>query len=342
MLYPLIVAVVSFVLTASGAAGANPQRSTQNECELIALGSESAILRDKPLGFLERAVGNFEAQVQLGDRSAFRKLLSDQIVREGSIEKISEGLNDPRLQSADAESVVLISKSGDLVKLTFTSEVGPTRAFLQHGSRVYLVTVLVERAVGVEGSAFVRRRLSLRPESDYQEGHEWSALTPEARLQLNHEIGSMPSGGAHYREAAKTETLPTRVLMPSGHAFTQFDEPQFRGQELGRGLSWRDESTGLIWSAASEESFTWENAMAACRKHGGRIPSLEELEEWVGHLGLDHGALNALFQTEARPFWSSSRVGNQLWHAYFMDGATGATDFRFSHYSAKKAFRCVK
>lgn len=332
--------ITILLVLSSGVALANNQREIER-CATAVLGETLVTLRDKPPDFVERLVGNFGAQVQLGDRSTLRRLLGDRVVRNGSIEYLPQGTNDPRLSNPNAETILLISRTGgDVVRLTLSSEIGQGRALLRHGNRVYLITLEASRLSGMEGNGPVQHRLRLSTESHYQEGIEWSALTEQQRERINSEMGRRPLPAANYREAHQTVALPTRVLMPSGHVFTQVDEPAFRGQGLKPGLSWRDESTGLIWSPAFEERMNWEEAKAACVRLGGRLPSIGEFRTWANHLGRNSGEAHHLFPRDTRRFWSSSRVFDNPNVVLVMDFYGGRT--YVSHRYDRDAVRCVR
>lgn len=330
----LLKAVAGLILTLPLFAVA----SDRDDCVRAALMQALQDVQREPPGFFAR-LRNFEANVQMGDRGSMRQLISDGIVRPASIEHLAVDLSDPRLQGSGVETTLLLSSSGDAVRIHQSPTIGQGRALLERNGRVYLVELGVERSAPV-GSDSHSMRFQLPSHSGYQEGVEWSNLSDEARNHLTRAMGTRQVVAQNYRDATRTEAVPLRVRMPTGRVFTQVNEPAF--QRLG--ISWRDENTGLVWSQAIEGNMDSERATAACANFGGRLPSISELGTWVSHLGRSNNQLNSLFPRDARFFWSSSHVfGSSYYYVRFMSGVSGETGgydgYRNNYYHGA---RCVR
>ena len=171
---------------------------------------------------------NFEGNVQMGDRGPMRQLINDGIVRAATIEHVPADLNDPRLKESNVETTLLLSPSGDAVRIHESPAIGQGRELLERNGSVYVVEVGVERSmqVGAESHGI---RFQLPVHSSYQEGVEWSALSDEARSRLNRSLGTRQAVAGPYRGAAQIEVVPMRVRMPTGQVLPKWMIPHFEG-----------------------------------------------------------------------------------------------------------------
>lgn len=288
---------------------------------------------------------NFRRHVRGGDRASMRSLIDDSIVKPGSIEYVSQGMKDPRLTRPGLETVTLVSSQGDAVRVILSPALGDDRAFIERAGRVYLVELGINRAAGND-SGVLGIRFHIPTTSHYQEGVEWAVLTDHAKERLNEALASRRVAPDHFRVSG-IEAVPLRVLMPTGHVFTQVEGPSVRtvtieGQTytLKPGLSMRDESTGRIWYPAIEEEMTLDQAKAACEALGGWLPTRPELESWVSHLGRTNHQLNDLFPQDNRIFWSAAGPQGDPRVAYVMKGKFGNIFDPFD--ATPKAVRCVR
>lgn len=244
---------------------------------------------------------NFERHVQLGDRTAMSRLIDDGIISPGSIQYLRTGVSDPRLRGVGAKTTLLVSNSGDVVRVTQSAEVGQGRALVNHHDRVYEVELSIERITGGYPDP-LRVDFQIPLASRYQQGLEWVTLSEETRMRLNLEMGYLEVASTNYREGGRRESVPLRVVMPTGKVFTQVDEPAFWSLER----SLRDEQTGLIWSQAKEKMI-WIEAKRFCRDLGGYLPSLSQFRGWVRKMGGSDGQPNLLISDSLwSDFWSSS------------------------------------
>ena len=146
------------------------------------------------------------------------------------------------------------------------------------------------------------------------------------------------------------------VMMPSGVLFEWVNDPI-----IGEG--WLDQDTGLVWGRTLrtkwliQRAMTYEHAVAACKKQGGRLATKEEYETLARHLGRNTenssfnplNCLNPLFPDLAPiyiefRYWTSSLHRDAPFREPFVfDGQSGNTySFNRDGAAFKNAARCVR
>lgn len=322
------------------------ERQNHQPCLEPVLTDVQASANNPSLGFWARfraRFSNTDNKVRFKDRSTIKKLIKDGIIKPESIKYLG---TSPDLQGFSGENILLLSKTGDAIKIT-RSEMDPSHALLQRQDRIYLVELNSAQATGRGRGDPLSVRFQIPVESEYQEGVKWKALSQEDKERLNKEFGNRRMAPANYRDGGQIEAVPIRVQMPTGKVFTQVDEPAFR--DLG--LSWRDEQTKLTWSQTLKEKMGIDRATAACKQLGARLPTSVEVSAWIKHVGEYGGRRYHLFPPDAQWYWSWS-----MFDPYHSDDVSkrGSGSYKIQVYghwvedddravsAAKFSVRCVR
>jgi len=105
--------------------------------------------------------------------------------------------------------------------------------------------------------------------------------------------------------------IGTEVITSSGHSFVLLSRDS-DGKE-----SWKDESSGLIWSSKEEGNYSHDEAV---KKFKDRLPSKQEFE-----IGEEHG-IREVLDLSNRWFWSSSGSPYYPAYAYVFFSDNGSFD----------------
>lgn len=191
-------------------------------------------------------------------------------------------------------------------KIETLRQVEAPLGWIQDGSIFVEVASDIQKAKGVTRTLLVtvndrryRIRVELAAQADV--GHVGGYRDPARRADSVwmaiipwHDLSEMERNKLRSHDA-----LGVTVETTKKHLFTRVEHEKL--DQIGVGVSFRDEETGLVWSSPTKEKMSQAEAKAYCRGHGAELPTmtmLKKLSEKQGqHLILDQSYLW---------FWSST------------------------------------